>query len=189
MDAFLAEYRIILSRLLLVGLVTLGMMTYQPFLSTSYGVVCECLGMLFLLSACLGRLWSALFIADKKTVSLVVTGPYSMTRNPLYFFSYLGGLGFFIGIGQLPMVLVYSLVFFLYYRAVILHEERVLLATHASNYEAYFSKVPRFFPKLSLYSCQHVVEIEWRDFIKSFADSAWFLAVILVVRVINSSVL
>ncbi len=188
MDAFLAENRIVLSRLLLLALIGLGFSTYQPVISGSMALVCECMGVILLLAACLGRLWSALFIADKKTVALVTTGPYSMTRNPLYFFSYLGGLGFFIGLGQWVMVAAYSIIFAIYYRAVILHEEKVLLGTHQSLYKDYFASVPRFFPRFSLYQCQSVVSIEWRDFIKSFADSAWFLAVILMLRVINSIV-
>lgn len=185
MDAFLAEHRIVLSRILLVALIVLGLMTYQPLMSPPMALIGECIGIGLLLAACLGRLWSALFIADKKTVALVTTGPYSMTRNPLYFFSYLGGLGFFLGLGQIWMMFAYSLVFAAYYRAVILHEEKVLLATHASVYHDYFTSVPRFFPRISLYQCQSVVSIEWRDFVKSFADSAWFLAVIVLVRVIN----
>lgn len=185
MEAFLAENRIILSRVLLMGLIALGFLTYQPLVSAPTALVCECFGIVLLMAACLGRLWSALFIADKKTVALVTTGPYSMTRNPLYFFSYLGGLGFFLGLGQVWMMLAYSLVFATYYRAVILHEEKVLLGAHQSLYDDYFARVPRFFPRMGLYQCQKVVRIEWRDFIKSFADSAWFLAVIVLVRVLN----
>ena len=43
--------------------------------------------------ATVGRLWCALYIAGYKTDKLITSGPYSMCRNPLYFFSLLGGIG------------------------------------------------------------------------------------------------
>ena len=40
-----------------------------------------------------GRIWCSLYIAGYKNNVLVIEGPYSMCRNPLYFFSFIGGLG------------------------------------------------------------------------------------------------
>jgi len=34
-----------------------------------------------------GRAWSLMYISGKKNASLVTVGPYSLCRNPLYFFS------------------------------------------------------------------------------------------------------
>ena len=38
-----------------------------------------------------GRIWCSLYIAGYKNNVLVIEGPYSMCRNPLYFFSFIGG--------------------------------------------------------------------------------------------------
>ena len=43
--------------------------------------------------ATVGRLWCSLYISGYKTKQLVKTGPYSLSRNPLYFFSLLGAIG------------------------------------------------------------------------------------------------
>ena len=43
--------------------------------------------------ASFGRLWCSLYIAGYKDATLVCLGPYSMSRNPLYFFSLIGGAG------------------------------------------------------------------------------------------------
>ena len=40
-----------------------------------------------------GRIWCSLYIAGYKNNVLVIAGPYSMCRNPLYFLSFIGGIG------------------------------------------------------------------------------------------------
>lgn len=50
------------------------------------GFVCVCL-------ACLGRIWSSVFIAGHKDADLVTSGPYARCRHPLYACSILGALG------------------------------------------------------------------------------------------------
>jgi protein-S-isoprenylcysteine O-methyltransferase Ste14 len=50
-------------------------------------------GFLCVALACLGRIWSSVFIAGHKDESLVTTGPYGRLRHPLYACSMLGALG------------------------------------------------------------------------------------------------
>ena len=47
------------------------------YLSGAAGFVCVAL-------ACLGRIWSSVFIAGHKDEELVTTGPYARCRHPLY---------------------------------------------------------------------------------------------------------
>lgn len=51
----------------------------------------------------LGRLWSTLYIGSRKNQDLATRGPYSMTRNPLYFFSTIGAAGVGLMFGSLLM--------------------------------------------------------------------------------------
>ena len=51
------------------------------------------LGMFLVAIGSLGRMWCSLYIAGYKDQVLITQGPYSLTRNPLYFFNVFGALG------------------------------------------------------------------------------------------------
>lgn len=51
------------------------------------------MGWLFVGVGAMGRIWCSIYISGYKNNKLVMEGPYSLCRNPLYLFSYLGGVG------------------------------------------------------------------------------------------------
>ena len=112
--------------------------------------------LLFLLGAILvgiasmGRLWSSVYIAGYKTCHLVTQGPFSMCRNPLYFFSLVGGLGVGFASETLLIPLLILIAFITYYPSVIKSEEAEMIKLHKQEYENYLKSVPMFFPKISL---------------------------------------
>ena len=99
--------------------------------------------------ASLGRLWCFLYIAGHKTKALVTQGPYSMSRNPLYFFSLLGFVGLGLCSETLLLPAIFLVAFALYYPTVIRHEEARLLQVHQQAYSEYMASTPRFFPRIS----------------------------------------
>src|SRR5882762_3924792 len=52
--------------------------------------VIEWAGRLLIVVCILGRTWCSLYIGGRKTRRLVMAGPYSVSRNPLYVFSVIG---------------------------------------------------------------------------------------------------
>jgi protein-S-isoprenylcysteine O-methyltransferase Ste14 len=80
---------------------------------------------------------------------LVVEGPYSVVRNPIYWGNFFIGLGFLITTNALVPILqlVYILLFFLYYGAIVLAEEDFLKRRFGTQYTRYFEEVPRFIPR------------------------------------------
>jgi len=50
----------------------------------------EAVGLAAIVFAIVGRAWCSLYIGGRKKAEIVSRGPYSITRNPLYVFSFFG---------------------------------------------------------------------------------------------------
>lgn len=119
-----------------------------PFIEHSLSLI----GWVLIAIAVMGRLWCAAHINGRKTAELVVVGPYSVCRNPLYFFSFLGGLGVMLVTETLLLPLVFCVLFAAYYSFVIDREEKTLLEFHGGAFRDYCARVPRFWPQFSLFA-------------------------------------
>jgi protein-S-isoprenylcysteine O-methyltransferase Ste14 len=92
-----------------------------------------------------GRLWCLGYIAGRKKRVLVTLGPYSLCRHPLYFFSFIGGIGLGLCTETLSIAVLFVLAFALYYPAIIRTEES-FLRLNFPDYESYEKRTPLFFP-------------------------------------------
>jgi hypothetical protein len=82
----------------------------------------------------------------RKDEQLATTGPYSVTRNPLYLGSFLLAAGFIIAGYSLWAGLLVGVYFGVFYYAVIRNEERDLRKRFGAEFEAYAARVPLFLP-------------------------------------------
>jgi protein-S-isoprenylcysteine O-methyltransferase Ste14 len=90
----------------------------------------------------LGNSWR-LGIDEKNPGPLVTTGIYSYSRNPIYLFFDLYFLGtFFINGGLFFLIMTVLVALILHFQ--ILQEERVLVNTHGTAYEAYSARTARY---------------------------------------------
>ena len=84
----------------------------------------------------------------RKYEELCTTGPYALTRNPLYFGSALLAAGFAVaGHSWLASAIVVAY-FSIFYYAVMRNEESDLRARYGEAFKAYAARVPLFFPRL-----------------------------------------
>jgi hypothetical protein len=136
--------------------------------------------------ASLGRLWCSLYIAGYKTDKLVTEGPYSICRNPLYFFSLLGavGVGFASETLLIPFIIVIA--FSLYYPSVIKSEEAELREIHKEEFEAYLNRVPAFFPRLSLLKEPDKYIVNPIVFKRHMFDALWFVWLVGILELIEN---
>ncbi|MDR2008050.1 MAG: isoprenylcysteine carboxylmethyltransferase family protein [Alphaproteobacteria bacterium] len=188
---FFAKYRLIISRIAGVFL-ALFVIFSQPiiqqgerydFLYNSMLVVGLCL----VLICILGRTFASLFMSDKRGQAIVSEGIYSITRNPLYFFSFLGILGIGLIYSSLIILALLIVFFSFYYYNVISNEEAFLSKKFGQEYTDYLnSGVPRFFPKMKLWESQDYVEASYKVVLKTIVDaSSFFFIAIIVIVMLN----
>ncbi|MBP0441412.1 methyltransferase family protein [Tianweitania sediminis] len=158
----------------------------QPkgFETLGYSLV-EFTGFFLVFGAVLGRLWCTLYIGGRKDQSLCQSGPYSLTRNPLYFFSFLGLIGVCLAAQNIALMAISAILFLAYYRSVILNEERRLLNLFGSDYILYMARVPRFFPRFNFPESEDTLLVQSQAFVRSLRDVSWFLAAIVGIEVIE----
>jgi len=83
---------------------------------------------------------------------LVTSGPYSLTRNPMYLGTYLIGVGFILMLWPWWGVLFFSAAFYMRFRIQIRTEEEFLQQTFGEEYTKYCQAVPRIFPRFDALS-------------------------------------
>lgn len=135
--------------------------------------------------ASLGRMWCSLYIAGYKNSKLITTGPYSLCRNPLYFFSMLGvlGIGFATETALFPLVLMVP--FALYYPFVIKSEETRLAALFGEEYDEYKRQVPAFFPRLSGFREPDAYLVKPGIYRKHMFSALWFIWLVGIIDVVG----
>ncbi len=130
-------------------------------------------GLICVLVAILGRLWCGIYVFGRKSKELVTDGPYSLCRNPLYIFSFLGGLGVAAQTGSIAVAVIFSLGFWSCYYQVIRAEEKRLLTLYGSEYELYCDSVPRLLPRLQGYRTCERLDVPVRAFSRLLWKGIW----------------
>lgn len=111
----------------------------------------EIFGFLLIVSCIVGRVYCTLYIGGKKATELVTTGPYSLCRNPLYFFSIIGAVGIGAQQGSVTLAVSTGLVIYCLFLLVIFKEESFLKDRFDGKFAEYKSRVPRLLPQISLW--------------------------------------
>lgn len=135
--------------------------------------------------ATIGRLWCSVYISGYKNDTLICLGPYSISRNPLYFFSMLGAVGLGLATETLIIPASVALAFLLLYPSVIDQEEKKLRALHGARYEEYCHKTPRFWPRWSGLEEPSVYPTHPVVFRRRLFDSLWFVWGIGILEIIE----
>ena len=132
-------------------------------------------GMLLVAVASLGRMWCSVYIAGYKDRTLITAGPYSMSRNPLYFFTMLGALGVGCCTEAFTFPVLILLAMALYYPLVIRKEERRLQEYFGNAFSDYVQRVPVFFPKLALFRERDTYTVNPRAYRRHMFSALWFV--------------
>lgn len=166
--------RKITSRLLAVALLVV-LVTGECAGSPLSILVVELIGLSLVSIAVLGRIWCTLYIAGRKNAELCTDGPYSLCRNPLYVFSFLGVVGLTFVARAEQMVLLIAPAFWVYHHYVIRSEEIRLASVFGEAYNQYCREVPRVLPRIRGFWSRTNLSINPRIVTRSLTEVAWFL--------------
>ena len=115
------------------------------------GFIFSSLAHIFFILYLFFRAWATLYLGGRKNVQLQTEGPYSLTRNPLYFGSLCFGLSAAFFLHSLLMMAGLAVVGILYLRGVVADEEQVLEKVFGKKFRDYKARTPALIPAPALY--------------------------------------
>jgi len=166
--------KLVLLVFVLCAFVALAMVATRPTWAVTHEIV-ETVG-LFLLGACIiGRCWCTLYIGGRKGAELVDVGPYSLCRNPLYFFSFAGAAGMGAQTGSLVITAICTFIAWAVFRITVEKEEGFLRGALGAPYLNYLASTPRFLPNPKLWIGAEVLQVRPDRVALTFFDGLVFL--------------
>ena len=169
------KYRLSFSWLIGIIFILLVLFSSTPYDNTFLYEIYELLGYILIAIATLGRIWSTVYIGGRKNEELVKDGPYSIIRNPLYVFSFIGAIGIIISSGKLILLFI-ILPFFIYnYAFVMKNEEKRLLKLFGKEFSDYCKKVNRIVPNIKNYWSRDNFIIYPSIFFRSMVHASFFI--------------
>ena len=178
--------RIRLTQALYLLVLALVAMSDGRRLQGSSALLAQSAGFLLVVAAVLARLWITLFIAGRKDEQLVRDGPFARCRHPLYLGSIVGAIGIGLTTLSLTLALVLPLIIGAIAFTAARREDAALLAAHGKAWREYHDSVPAFWPNWSHGRMPESVAVPPRIYRKAFLDAASFLALWLLVLLLES---
>ena len=124
------------------------------------------------------RLGELLHRRSKAEKRLVTTGPYSLCRNPLYFFSMILAVGIALCSKTFTAPLVVIAVLSILYHFQIRREEQRLSLKFGEQFQSYRATIPRFFPSFQHYCEPEEISISPRVLKRGLFGVAFLLILI-----------
>ena len=130
------------------------------------------------------RIWATLFVGGRKDRALQTEGPYSLSRNPLYF----GSLCFALSLACFLKSAVFGaallLAFFTYFFFVVRAEEHFLELRFHEDYRNYCLRTPRFWPRWSSFHSPPFVQVELMRLRKEIARLSGAAVLVILLQVV-----
>lgn len=157
------------------GLVLTTRMQFAPH--EAWHEVLELVGYVFIVICALGRIYCTAFLGGFKNKKVIDYGPFSVVRNPLYLFSFLGIIGISLMSLHLSVMFFAPLAIGFIYYFLIRREEGFLDETLGDDYRSYYLHTPRLIPDFSQYHQPETMTIRPRMIRRAVLDAAcWFVA-------------
>jgi protein-S-isoprenylcysteine O-methyltransferase Ste14 len=180
------HYRTAVEWLLFTGIFAAVIFNPSPQQPNYISNYFEILSYLLVAVATVGRLWCSIYVYGRKSKVLCQDGPYSICRNPLYEFSFLGAMGVVIASNSLLLIIVFVAISCFYYFMVVKFEEKRLLQLFGREYETYCTRVPRFRPNFRNYWSRDRVEVNPHLIFRAIVKNMWFFWLLFALEIIKA---
>lgn len=138
----------------------------------------EAVGLALIVFCVVGRAWCSLYIGGRKKAEIVSGGPYSLCRNPLYLFSFIGAFGMGAQTGSVVIAVLFVVIAVVVFYVTVRQEEIWLTTTFGDEYRAYCARTPRLWPRFSKWRDADTIEVRPVFFLTTLRDGlAFFLAI------------
>ncbi len=181
-----SQHRIKVSRVFGIAFVAALLLTGSVWQGTVVGRLMFLVGLVLAAGGMIGRIWCLTYSSGYKSSELVTLGPYSVCRNPLYFFSFVGLVGIGLATETFTLTLCLIAFFALVYPAVIAGEEEFLRGKFGEPYLEYCRRTPRFFPRWSLFAEPESYTVQPRTLRRSLGGVIWFIGLPVLIQVLVS---
>lgn len=174
-----------------VGVALLGLIVLSVFSQSIGGVdsrwheAVESLGLGAIILAIVGRAWCTLYIGGRKKAEIVDRGPYSISRNPLYVFSFVGAFGIGAQSGSVAIAAAFVVAAVLVFHFTVQREESFLLREFGDGYARYVARTPRFWPRFRLWRDADELTIRPSLFLLTIRDGLVFLLAVPLFELID----
>lgn len=145
----------------------------------------EAVGLGAIAFSIVGRAWCSLYIGGRKKAEIVERGPYSISRNPLYVFSFFGAFGMGAQTGSLTIAGLFVVAAFLVFLMTVQREEAFLSREFGEVYAVYKARTPRFGPRFSLWRDESELTVRPAFFLLTIRDGLVFLLALPIFELID----
>jgi protein-S-isoprenylcysteine O-methyltransferase Ste14 len=147
----------------------------------------EAVGLGMIIVCIVGRAWCSLYIGGRKKAEIVSRGPYSLCRNPLYTFSFIGAFGMGAQTGSVVIAMLFVVIAVAVFYVTVRQEEIWLEATFGEPYRAYCERTPRFWPRFSKWTDGDTIEVRPEFFLTTLRDGLGFLLAIPIFEALEQA--
>ena len=159
----------------ILAVVALAMVSRSLGGETAFHEGLEAVGLAAIAVCIVGRAWCSLYIGGRKKTEIVDRGPYSLSRNPLYVFSFLGAFGIGAQTGMLTLAVLFVAIAIAVFHATVEREETWLAGAFGEAYAVYRMRTPRFWPAFAKWRDVETLEVKPAFFLRTLKDGLVFL--------------
>ncbi|GAA0634068.1 methyltransferase family protein [Brevundimonas lenta] len=159
----------------ILAVVTVAVLTRSAWGTGELHEGLEALGLGMIALCIVGRAWCSLYIGGRKKAEIVDRGPYSVSRNPLYVFSFIGAFGVGAQTGSLSLALLFLALTVVVFWFTVRREEAWLNEAFGAEYASYRARTPRFGLDFSKWRDDGMLEVRPRFFLTTIRDGLVFL--------------